>query len=200
MWNWHFIISPILKSLHWLPGHYQISLKVLIIICKAHNSLAPQCISDTLTDCSPIRPVRSLYSGLPIVPIRSRSDEEAFTLALLFGTACWPGICHNYFIMYLKVNFFEFFLNLWSVAVSVCVCVGLCSFCLWAVYGVFLCVFVGGFSSYFFFFLLLLWLLCLYLISSFIHVTYCYCYVKPIVMKCAIWIKMPCLDHFGYLG
>ena len=41
-------ITPILRSLHWLPVHYRIVLKILLLTYKALNGLAPDYIKDLL--------------------------------------------------------------------------------------------------------------------------------------------------------
>ena len=41
-------ITPILRSLHWLPVHYRIVLKIMLLTYKALNGLAPDYIKDLL--------------------------------------------------------------------------------------------------------------------------------------------------------
>ncbi len=56
-------ISPVLSTLRWLPIKYRIDFKVLLIIYKALNGLAPQYLSHY----SPPRPLRSQNSGHLII-------------------------------------------------------------------------------------------------------------------------------------
>ena len=80
-------IAPVLKSLHKLPVQHGIDFKILLIVYKALNGLAPQYISDLLTDYSLIRPLRSSGAGLLAVPrIRCRSGEGALCCC---GPALW---------------------------------------------------------------------------------------------------------------
>ena len=46
-------ITPVLKSVHWLPVQYRITFNILLIVYEALNGLAPQHISDLLTDHDP---------------------------------------------------------------------------------------------------------------------------------------------------
>ena len=48
-------ITPILLNLHWLPIHYRIVFKILLITYKALNNLAPSYIRDLLTPYVPSR-------------------------------------------------------------------------------------------------------------------------------------------------
>ena len=44
----HDHITPVLKSLHWLPVRYRIDFKILLLTFKALNGQAPKYISDLL--------------------------------------------------------------------------------------------------------------------------------------------------------
>ena len=52
-------ITPILRSLHWLPVHYRIVLKILLLTYKALNGLAPDYIKDLLKYNDSRRTLRS---------------------------------------------------------------------------------------------------------------------------------------------
>lgn len=52
-------ITPVLRMLHWLPVRERIEFKVLLIVYKALNGLAPQYISDLITPYTPARSLRS---------------------------------------------------------------------------------------------------------------------------------------------
>ncbi len=56
-------ISPVMSTLHWLPIKHRIDLKILLIIYKALNGLAPQYLGELLLHYSPPRPLRSQNSG-----------------------------------------------------------------------------------------------------------------------------------------
>jgi len=59
-------ISPVLFELHWLPVHYKIIFKVLVITYKAINGMAPKYISDCYMVCLKLN-CRS-YSMFRILP------------------------------------------------------------------------------------------------------------------------------------
>ncbi len=61
-------ISPVLRSLHWLPAFQRIECKILLMVYKALNGLGPKCISDLLLDYDPFRPLRSSRTALLTVP------------------------------------------------------------------------------------------------------------------------------------
>ncbi len=61
-------ISPVLSTLHWLPIKHRIHFKILLITYKALNGLAPQYLSELLSQYSPSRPLRSQNSGHLIIP------------------------------------------------------------------------------------------------------------------------------------
>ena len=52
-------ITPILKELHWLPVEYRIVFKVLLIVFKSMNNVAPLYISELLEKYVPCRTLRS---------------------------------------------------------------------------------------------------------------------------------------------
>ncbi|KAF7666859.1 hypothetical protein LDENG_00086950, partial [Lucifuga dentata] len=52
-------ITPILKSLHWLPVNFHIDFKILLLVFKALHGLAPRYILEMLSSHQPIRPLRS---------------------------------------------------------------------------------------------------------------------------------------------
>lgn len=52
-------VSPILASLHWLPVHFRIYLKIILFAFKALNGLAPPYFSELLHCHAPSRSLRS---------------------------------------------------------------------------------------------------------------------------------------------
>lgn len=54
--------TPVLKSLHWLPVHFRVDFKFLMITFKAHRGLVPHYTSDLLIPYEPVYHLR--YAGL----------------------------------------------------------------------------------------------------------------------------------------
>ncbi len=70
-------ITPVLQSLHWLSVRYRIHFKVLLLVFKSLNGLAPSYLSDMLMDHQPARTLRSANLRLLVVPrtrLMSRGD------------------------------------------------------------------------------------------------------------------------------
>ena len=61
-------ITPILKSLHWLPVKYRIQYKALLLTFKSVNNLTPQYLQDLLHPYKPSRDLRSGNKGLLEIP------------------------------------------------------------------------------------------------------------------------------------
>ncbi len=59
-------LVPVMSTLHWLPIKHRIYFKIL-------NGLAPQYLSELLSNYSPPRPLRSQNSGHLIIPRISKS-------------------------------------------------------------------------------------------------------------------------------
>ena len=55
-------ITPVLKSLHWLPVGKRIDFKILLLVYKSLNGLGPKYISELLVGCEASRPLRSCVS------------------------------------------------------------------------------------------------------------------------------------------
>ncbi|KAL0150403.1 hypothetical protein M9458_054220 [Cirrhinus mrigala] len=68
-------ITPILKSLHWLPIRFRISYKIALLTYKALNSLAPAYLTSLLPRYNPSRSLRSQNSGLLVVPRIAKSTK-----------------------------------------------------------------------------------------------------------------------------
>ncbi|XP_071398588.1 deoxynucleoside triphosphate triphosphohydrolase SAMHD1-like isoform X2 [Centroberyx affinis] len=73
-------ITPLLKTLHWLPVSFRIDFKVLLLVYKALNDLAPPYIRDVLSFYVPARSLRSSTALLLDVPYVSHKStgESAF--------------------------------------------------------------------------------------------------------------------------
>ena len=65
---WRDHITPILKSLHWLPVSARIKFKVILITYKILNNSAPVYLSDLLSPYAPKRELRSQNQNLLSVP------------------------------------------------------------------------------------------------------------------------------------
>ncbi len=73
-------ITPVLRSLHWLPVTFRIYFKVLLLVYKSLNSLGHKYIADMLTEYKPNRPLRSLGSSqLEIPRVHTKQGESAFS-------------------------------------------------------------------------------------------------------------------------
>ncbi|XP_074522673.1 uncharacterized protein LOC141787880 [Halichoeres trimaculatus] len=71
-------ITPVLKSLHWLPVCFRIDFKVLLMVFKCLRGLGPSYLSELLLPYEPSRTLRSSGTGLLIIPkARTRTYGEA---------------------------------------------------------------------------------------------------------------------------
>ncbi|XP_030234664.1 uncharacterized protein LOC115559746, partial [Gadus morhua] len=61
-------ITPVLIQLHWLPVHYRIQYKTLLLTYKALHNLAPSYLCDLLQEYTPSRSLRSTSAGLLCIP------------------------------------------------------------------------------------------------------------------------------------
>ena len=52
-------ITPVLASLHWLPIHFRIHFKILVLTFRALHNQAPSFISDLIVPHAPARALRS---------------------------------------------------------------------------------------------------------------------------------------------
>ncbi|RJG15175.1 hypothetical protein D4A39_16695, partial [Alcanivorax profundi] len=72
-------ISPVLRSLHWLPVSQRIEFKAALLVFKALHGSAPKYISDMLVPYEPSRTLRTSGTGLLLVPrVRTKHGEGAF--------------------------------------------------------------------------------------------------------------------------
>ncbi len=80
-------ITPVLRSLHWLPVTFRIDFKVLLLLYKSLNGLGPKYIEDMLTEYKPNRPLGSVgLSQLEIPRVYTKQGESAFSY---FATCSW---------------------------------------------------------------------------------------------------------------
>lgn len=87
-------ITPVLKSLHWLPVEQRIKFKTLILVYKAVNNQAPAYLQELLHVHTPSRELRSSNSNLLSVPFTRSSviQECAFSVA---GPRLWNCLPFN---------------------------------------------------------------------------------------------------------
>ena len=84
-------ITPVLKSLHWLPVQYRIQYKLLLLTFKALHGLVPSYLSDLLKPYLPSRQLRSASQHLLTVP-KTRYvtvGDRSFTKA---GPVLWNSL------------------------------------------------------------------------------------------------------------
>ena len=81
-------ITPVLASLHWLPVVFRIDFKILLLVYKAINGLAPSYLVDCLPRYVPNRPLRSSGADLLEVPTMNyRKHGEA--AVCFYGPSAW---------------------------------------------------------------------------------------------------------------
>ena len=75
-------ITPVLIKLHWLPIKFRIQFKVLLLVYKALNGLAPKYIKELLVPYKPKRHLRSEAKGLLDEPrTRLKFGDRAFSIS-----------------------------------------------------------------------------------------------------------------------
>ena len=75
-------ITPVLIKLHWLPIKFRIKFKVLLLVYKALNGLAPKYIKELLVPYKPRRHLRSEAKGLLDEPrTRLKFGDRAFSIS-----------------------------------------------------------------------------------------------------------------------
>ncbi len=92
-------ITPVLRSLLWLPVTFRIDFKVLLLVYKSLNGLGPKYIADMLTEYKPNRPLRSVGSSqLEIPRVHTKHGESAFRY---FDSRSWNQLPEE--IRYAKI-------------------------------------------------------------------------------------------------
>ncbi len=80
-------ITPVLRSLHWLPVTFRIDFKVLLLVYKSINGLGPKYIADMLTEYRPNTALRSVGSSqLEIPSVHTKQGESDFSY---FAARSW---------------------------------------------------------------------------------------------------------------
>ena len=87
-------ITPVLKSLHWLPVRFRMNFKVHLLVFRCLNGLGPSYLSDLLLSYQPSRTLRSSSTGLLTIPhVRSKTHgEAAFSY---YGPRLWNSLPEN---------------------------------------------------------------------------------------------------------
>ena len=76
-------ITPVLKSIHWLPVEKRINFKVLLLVCHALHDQAPEYIRDMLQERTN---VRILHDS--VQPVSISSDQSQRLCGLCFYYCC----------------------------------------------------------------------------------------------------------------
>ncbi len=87
-------ISPFLQTLHWLPVRSRIDYKILLLVFKCLNNLAPQYLSDLLTQYQPVRSLRSGDQHLLVVP-QARTKTYGDRSFSRIGPVLWNSLPQN---------------------------------------------------------------------------------------------------------
>ena len=73
---------PLLKSLHWLPVHYRIILKICKVAYQALSSTLPAYLNSMLTPARNSRQLRSTSSNPLYIPrVKTKVGTQAFSVA-----------------------------------------------------------------------------------------------------------------------
>ena len=80
-------ITPILKSLHWLPVGQRIDFKIMLLTYKSLHGLGPKYLTDMLPLHQPSRPLRSSETNLLIIPrVNTKHGKAGFSY---YATNSW---------------------------------------------------------------------------------------------------------------
>ena len=111
-------ITPVLVDLHWLPVHYRIVFKILLLVYKSINGMSPGYLSDLLQFCKSSRSLRSVSDELLSLQRTATKtyDDRAFTI---FAPRLWNTLpfdirkssCVSAFKKSLKTYLFSKFVN-----------------------------------------------------------------------------------------
>ena len=89
--NWLDHITPILFKLHWLPLGYHIHFKILLLVYKCLNGLAPTYLAELLRYTNGPRLLRSSSQNFLAVPrtrLKTYGDRALPQLLLGYGANC----------------------------------------------------------------------------------------------------------------
>ena len=74
-------ITPVLKSLHWLPVQQRITFKTLVLVYKAVNNMTPVYLQELLHPHVPCRGLRSIEKNILVVPFTRSSVIQRCALS-----------------------------------------------------------------------------------------------------------------------
>ena len=74
-------ITPVLIQLHWLPVHFRIIFKVLLLVYKALNGMAPLYITELLSYCTCSRTLRYTDQNTSLKSTLKTYGDRAFSVA-----------------------------------------------------------------------------------------------------------------------
>ena len=91
---WREHITPALHALHWLPIEQRIKFKLLCLVYKSVNNLAPYYLSDYILPYNPTRALRSETQNLLRVPFTTSTMEKhrCFDIS---GPSLWNSLPHQ---------------------------------------------------------------------------------------------------------
>ena len=84
-------ISPVLRSLHWLPIHRRIESKIFLLVYLCLNDVAPQYLAEMLTTHAATRSLRSRDKQLLVVP-RSKLKRHGDRSFKLVAPVLWNSL------------------------------------------------------------------------------------------------------------
>ncbi len=87
-------ITPILRSLHWLPIKFRISYKILLFAYKALNGLAPVYLTSLLPCYNPTRSLRTQKLWTLVVPRIAKSTKGGRAFSYL-APKLWNSLPDN---------------------------------------------------------------------------------------------------------
>ena len=87
-------ITPVLRALHWLPVSFRIDFKILLLVFKAHNGIAPLYISECLSLYVPPRALQSSTAGLLTAP-KVKFVKSGMASFSFYATKLWNVLPEN---------------------------------------------------------------------------------------------------------
>ncbi len=120
-------ITPILTTLQWLPVKLRVEYKILTLVFKALNNLAPIYLTELLQTHKSVRPLRSRFLGTLSMP-RSRLKHRGDRAFVIVGPTLWNNLpvgtrtttSLSIFKVMLKSHLLDrFAANQWRVFVSI---------------------------------------------------------------------------------
>ena len=108
-------ISPVLQSLHWLPVHYRIMLKILLLSNQCFHNLAPSYLTELLTIYKPGRNLRSGKKNFFVIPpvLTKTYGERTFAHAApILWIQVFPTLWRSTQWMLFKCNFLKGFISI----------------------------------------------------------------------------------------